>query len=73
MPGQSSSPQDVQMSEISNSPPLDRTNNRSSIKTPKCSSVASDLEIVLLNICGLKVKLKNIDFEQFIQKHQIVF
>ena len=61
------------MTVLSNSPPLDRTNNRSSINTPKCSSVASDLDIVLLNICGLKAKLKNIDFEQFIQKHQIVF
>ena len=57
---------------ISNSPPLDQTNNRSSINTLKCSSVASDLDIVLLNICGLKAKLKNIDL-QFIQKHQILF
>ena len=40
---------------------------------PNSSITKKYFGTVLLNSCGLKANLKNIDFEQFIQKPRMVF
>ena len=36
-------------------------------------TVVNDLGVILLNVCGLKSKLKSYEFEEFIQKYKLIF